>query len=363
MSNSSAEKDASLSTTKDIDLFIRIGLSFLLMVWCFEIIRPIVSPILWGVVIAIGTYPMYQWLIKKTNLSNALGATLFTVLMLILLIIPTLMLSGILFEDAQSLTKNLESGTLNIPGPPDVVSKLPVIGEKLDDFWARTAADPKATLGQIEPHLKAFGRWILAAAAGAGLGMLMFIFSIIIAGIFIAKADACDKAVLIICHRLAGNERGDKIAELSYNIVLSVIRGIVGIAFIQALLAGLGFMAMGISGAGFLFMICLVVATVQISILFVLLPISIYAFTFASTEVAIVFLIWNLAISMLDGVLKPLLLGRGVDAPMLVVFLGAIGGLLLSGILGLFIGPVVLVLGYRLLLDWLEHGAESVENN
>ena len=361
MSNASAEKNDSSSTTKEIDIFIRIGVSFLLMVWCFEIIRPIISPILWGVVIAIGVYPMYQWLIKKTNLSNTLGATLFTLSMLILLITPTVMLTGVLFEDAQSLTNNLESGTLNIPGPPDLVSKLPVIGEKLDGFWNRAAEDPKKTLGQIEPHLKAFGKWIFAAAAGAGLGMLMFVFSIIIAGVFIAKADVCNKACMIILNRLAG-ERADKIARLSYNVVLSVIRGIVGIAFIQAILAGLGFMAMGIPGAGILFMICLVVAVVQISIAFILIPISIYAFSFASTEIAIVFLIWNLVIGLMDNVLKPLLLGRGVDAPMLLVFLGAIGGLLHSGILGLFIGPVVLVLGYKLLLEWLEQGASPTEN-
>ena len=361
MSNASAEKDDSSSTTKEIDIFIRIGVSFLLMVWCFEIIRPIISPILWGVVIAIGVYPMYQWLIKKTNLSNTLGATLFTLSMLILLITPTVMLTGVLFENAESLTRNLESGTLSIPESPDVVSKLPLIGKKLDDFWTQVAEDPRATLGQLEPHLKAFGEWMLKAAAGASLGMIMFVFSIIIAGIFIAKADVCNKAFMIILNRLAG-ERADKIAELSYNVVLSVIRGIVGIAFIQALLAGLGFIAMGIPGAGILFMICLVVAVVQISIAFVLIPISIYAFSFASTDVAIAFLIWNLVIGLMDNVLKPLLLGRGVDAPMLLIFLGAIGGLLLSGILGLFIGPVVLVLGYKLLLVWLEQDAESAEN-
>jgi predicted PurR-regulated permease PerM len=363
MSNASAEKSDSFSTTKDIDIdiFIRIGVSFLLMVWCFEIIRPIVTPILWGVVIAIGVYPIYQWLIKKTNLSNTLGATLFTLSMLILLITPTIMLTGVLFENAESLTRNLESGTLSIPESPDVVSKLPLIGKKLDDFWTQVAEDPKTTLGQLEPHLKAFGEWMLKAAAGASLSMIMFVFSIIIAGIFIAKAGVCNKTCMIILNRLVG-ERADKIAKLSYNVVLSVIRGIVGVAFIQAMLAGLGFMAMGIPGAGILFMICLVVAVVQISIAFILIPISIYAFSFANTDVAIVFLIWNLVIGLMDNVLKPLLLGRGVDAPMLLVFLGAIGGLLHSGILGLFIGPVVLVLGYKLLLEWLVQGPESAEN-
>jgi len=361
MNNPSVETDNSLTVKKIIEIVVPIGLIALLLVWCFNIIAPFIAPIVWGVVIAIGIYPMCQWFIKKTNLSNALGTTLFTLLMVLLLVTPTVMLTGVMFDDAQTLAKNLDSGTLNIPGPPDVVGDLPLIGDDLKDFWTRVSEDPKATLGQIEPQLKALGKWMLKAAAGAGLGVLMFVFSIIIAGIFMAKADACNKAVLIVCNRLVG-ERGDDMAALSHKIIQSVITGILGIALIQTLLAGLGFMAMGIPGAGFLSMICLVLAVVQIDILIILIPLSIYAFSFAGTGAAVAFLIWNLAVGLLNNILKPILLGRGVDAPMLVVFLGAIGGLLLSGIIGLFIGPVVLVFGYTLFMDWLAHEAESVEN-
>jgi len=361
MNNPSVETDNSLTVKKIIEIVVPIGLILLLLVWCFNIIAPFIAPIVWGVVIAIGTYPMCQWFIKKTNLSNALGTTLFTLLMVLLLITPTVMLTGVMFDDAQTLAKNLDSGTLNIPGPPDVVGDLPLIGDDLKDFWTRVSEDPKATLGQIEPQLNALGKWMLKAAAGAGLGVLMFVFSIIIAGIFMAKANACNKAVLIVCNRLVG-ERGNHMAALSHKIIQSVITGILGIALIQTLLAGLGFIAMGIPGAGFLSMICLVLAVVQIDILIILIPLSIYAFYFAGTGAAVAFLIWNLAVGLLNNILKPILLGRGVDAPMLVIFLGAIGGLLLSGIIGLFIGPVVLVFGYTLFMDWLAHEAESAEN-
>ena len=360
MSDSSTETDKSLSVKKIMEIIVPIGLMLLLIAWCFNIIAPFIAPIVWGIVIAIGTYPMCQWFIKKTNLGNALGTTLFTLLMVLLLITPTVMLTGVLFDDAQKLSSNLQSGTLNIPGPPDFVGDLPIIGDDLKDFWTHASEDPKATLGQVEPQLKAFGKWLLKAAAGAGLGVLMFVFSIIIAGVFIAKADACKKAALIVCNRLVG-ERGDSMAALSHKIIQSVITGILGIALIQTLLAGLGFIAMGIPGAGFLSMICLVLAVVQIDILIILLPLSIYAFSFAGTGAAVAFLIWNLAVGLLNNILKPILLGRGVDAPMLIIFLGAIGGLLLSGILGLFIGPVVLVLGYTLFMDWLAHEAESAE--
>jgi predicted PurR-regulated permease PerM len=361
MNTPSAETDNSLTVKKIIEIVVPIALILLMLVWCFNIIAPFISPIVWGIIIAVGTYPMCQWFIKKTKLGNALGTTLFTLLMVLLLITPTVMLTGVLFDDAQNLAKNLDSGTINIPGPPDVIGDIPLIGDDLEAFWAKVSEDPKTTLGQVEPQLKALGKWILKAAAGAGLGVLMFIFSIIIAGIFIAKAEACNKAVLIVCKRLVG-ERGENMAALSHKIIQSVITGILGIALIQTLLAGLGFIAMGIPGAGFLAMICLVLAVVQIDILIILIPLSIYAFSSAGTGAAVAFLIWNLAVGLLNNILKPILLSRGVDAPMLVVFLGAIGGLLLSGIIGLFIGPVVLVFGYTLFMDWLAHEAESAEN-
>ncbi|MCK5499306.1 MAG: AI-2E family transporter, partial [Gammaproteobacteria bacterium] len=143
MSNSSAETDNSLSVTKIIEVIVPIGLILLLLVWCFNIIAPFIAPIVWGIVIAIGTYPMCQWFIKKTKLGNTLGTTLFTLLMILLLITPTIMLTGVLFDDAQKLSSNLQSGSLNIPGPPDVVGDLPIIGDDLKDFWTRASEDPK----------------------------------------------------------------------------------------------------------------------------------------------------------------------------------------------------------------------------
>lgn len=361
MSNSPAETNQPLSLSKVIEIIIPLVLILLLMIWCFNIVAPFITPIVWGIVIAIGCYPIFLWLIKKTNLGNGLGATLFTLLMLVSLITPTVILTGVMFEDAQMLTKNLQNESFSIPAPPDAVGDLPLIGEKLEAFWTRASEDPASTLGQLEPQLKALGKWMLHTATGAGLTVLMFVFSIIIAGVFIAKADDCNRAALVIFNRIAG-ERGDTMTDLSHKIVQSVIRGILGIAIVQSLLAGLGFIAMGIPGAGFLTIICLVAAIVQVPLLLVLLPIAIYGFSILGTGTAVAFLIWNLAVALLDNVLKPILLGRGVDAPMLVIFIGAIGGMLLSGILGLFIGPVILVLGYTLFLEWLEYETESAEN-
>jgi len=360
MSNSSTETHDPVVMKKTIEIVVRMVLVFSLIMWSFQIVRPFITPIIWGIIIAIGTYPIFLWFKQKLNLGNGLGATLFTLIMIVLLITPTVTLTGVLFKDAQSLSKNLEGGSVNIPAPPDAIGDLPIVGKNLEEFWTQVSEDPKETLGQLEPQMKAIGKWLLRTAGGAGLTVLMFVFSIIIAGIFIAKAEACNKAALVIFNRLA-RERGKEMAALSHKIIQSVINGILGIAVIQTILAGLGFVAMGIPGAGFLSIICLIMAIVQIDILLILIPLSIYSFSSASTGVAIAFLAWNLFVGILNNVLKPILLGRGVDAPMLVIFLGAIGGMLLNGIIGLFVGPVVLVFGYTLLMDWIQQETNTHE--
>ncbi len=178
-----------------------------------------------------------------------------------------------------------------------------------------------------------------------GLEILGFIFSIIVAGIFLARAESGRKAVVAIFTGVMGHD-GKALADLSQATVNSVVNGILGIAIIQTLLAGLGFMVMGVPGAGVLAFICLVLAVVQIDILVILIPLSIYAFSFASTPAAIVFLIWNIAVGLMNNILKPIMLAHGVQAPMAIIFIGAIGGLIAHGIVGLFVGAVILVLGY-----------------
>jgi predicted PurR-regulated permease PerM len=125
------------------------------------------------------------------------------------------------------------------------------------------------------------------------------------------------------------------------------------------MLAGLGFVFMDIPGAGVLAFVCLVLAIVQIDILIILIPLSIYAFSATGTGAAIAFLVWNIAVGLLNNVLKPILLAKGVDAPMAIIFIGAIGGMILSGIIGLFVGAVVMVLGYTLFMSWLKMEAET----
>ncbi len=338
-----------------IETAIQIALIALLGLWCFQIAKPFISPIVWAGIIAIGTYPVFLWLKNKTGLSAGWAATIITIALLFILITPAVLISGALIENAQTLSEHIENDKLEISPPPANVADWPLIGEKVSKFWTQASQDPKAAFGRYNSELKSFAKWILSTAAGASLNILIFIFSIIIAGVFMVSGKGVKDTFVVIFDRVAGG-RGIELTELSLSTVNSVVTGILGIAFIQSILAGLGFMVMDIPAAGVLAFICLVLAIVQIDILLVLIPISIYVFSDSSTGtgMAIAFLVWNIGVGLLNNVLKPILLAKGVDAPMAVIFVGAIDGMMLSEIVGLFIGAVIMVLGYNLFMVWLK---------
>jgi predicted PurR-regulated permease PerM len=183
---------------------------------------------------------------------------------------------------------------------------------------------------------------------------LHFVVAIIIAGILLANSSGGNRTAHAITQRLA-DEKGADFADLAEATVRSVANGILGVAaLIQSLLAGLGFMVAGVPAAGLWALLCLILSLAQIGIAPVLIPIIIYLFYTADTFTAVAFLIWIIPLTLIDNILKPILLGRGVKTPMVVIFIGAIGGLLSSGVIGLFIGAVILSLGYDLFLFWLE---------
>ena len=227
-----------------------------------------------------------------------------------------------------------------------------MVGEPIHDFWSGAADNLESALLKIAPQIRAAATWLLEAAAGLGVGLLQFVFAIVIAGVLLAHDEAGQRATCAIARRLAG-ERGVQFAELAEATVRSVTRGILGVALIQSILAGLGFLVVGVPAAGLWALLCLLLSVVQIGIFPVTIPILFYVFSQVDPVTFVLFLIWSLFVGALDNILKPILLGRGVAVPMAVIFVGAIGGFLTSGIIGLFVGSVVLVLGYKLLLAWL----------
>jgi predicted PurR-regulated permease PerM len=358
MSTNNQASNDKLYVARALEATIHIGLVVLLLLWCFRIGRPFIETIAWGIIIAVGINPAYYRLKSALGGRGRLAATLITLLALVVLLVPTFMLSGSLIDTVQEYSAKLRDGTLSIPPPSESVNSWPVIGKPLYKFWGLASANLGAALSKMTPHLKKYGVWIFSTAAGTGIGILMFVVSIIIAGVLLANGDGAYQAARAFATRLAG-ERGAEFVELAGATVRSVARGILGVALIQSVLAGLGCLVVGVPGAGLWALLVLLLAVVQLPTILVLGPIIVYVFSTTSTIPAVVFAIWSVLVGTSDTFLKPLLMGRGVDVPMLVIFIGAIGGFIASGIIGLFVGAIVLALGYKLFLAWLNEDTQT----
>ncbi len=334
-----------------VEAAIRIGILAALALLCFRIVEPFLVPIAWGIILAVAVWPGYDWLLRRLGGQRVLASVIFVIVAMLVLLIPVAMLSETLVQGAEWLTRGVQTGDFKIPPPRDL-SSVPLVGNRVEALWRDASTNLADVLTRLEPQLQALGAWLLRLATSAGVGLLHFMLAIVIAGVLLAKSPSGRRVADAIGYRLAG-ERGLRFARLAEAVVRSVSRGILGVALIQALLAGLGMLVAGVPAAGLWALLALLLATIQIGAFPVLLPVVIYLFYTADTTTALLFTIWSLFVGSIDNVLKPLLLGRGVSVPMAVIFIGAIGGFIGAGIIGLFVGPVVLVVGYELFNAWL----------
>ena len=343
-----------------IEVSIHVGLMVLLTAACLMILLPFLPLVAWGIIIAIAVFPAYRRLRNLVGGRGNLAAVLFTLLFLAILIVPIALLADTMVEGVQTLTLRVKAGTLGIPLPPASVRTWPMIGAPLQKFWTQASTNLTGLLESLTPQIKELVPEVLSASAGFGLTVLQFVLSILVAGVLLANASGCATATRSLSNRLFG-DWGPEFEDLAGSTIRSVTNGILGVAVIQSVLAGLGFLVAGLPGAGLWTLIFLFAAILQAGVL-VLVPAVIYMFAIASTTKAVLFLLWCIVVALIDNVLKPLLLGRGVAVPIAVVFLGAIGGFIAMGIIGLFVGAIVLSVGYKLFLAWLEGPVAAKQN-
>lgn len=334
-----------------LEVSINIGLVVLLSVTCFLILRPFVPLISWGIIIAVATYPAFQKVQRVLGGRGGLAAAVCTILFLAVLIVPTFLLTQSLLDGIQSVSARMKEGGTLIPPPPARVAAWPLIGPPLSGIWVLASTDFSQVLRKFAPELKSVLPGLLSASAGLGLTVLQLCLSILVAGALLAKGKAAAEVTRALSNRLFG-ARGPEFQQLIGQTIRSVTFGILGVAVIQSVFAAVGFLVAGLPGAGFWILTFLFAAVLQAGVI-VLLPAIIYVFAIASTTKAIIFLVWCMIVGLMDNVLKPILLGRGAAVPIAVVFIGAIGGFMGMGIIGLFVGAIVLSVGYKLFLAWL----------
>jgi predicted PurR-regulated permease PerM len=343
-----------LISRKMIDLFIRVGLIGFLVVRCYQIFQPFMGLMLWSVILAVALYPLHTWIARKMAGRNGRAAIALVLVILLSVFIPTTLLAFSFADSTTLLVKQVQSGTLQVPAPNQSVAGWPVVGGKLYSLWSAAHTDLGAVVAKYEPKIAVISKQLLGYAASAGTGILMFLVALVLAGIWMAYGSSAHAAAKAIGMRMAGAERGEALVALSTETIRAVASGVIGIACVQALLLGAGFILVGIPAAGILALLVLVLGIVQVPAALVALPTIFYVFySNDSTTVAVMFAVYTLVAGSVDNILKPLVLGRGVDAPMPVILLGALGGMASRGIIGLFLGSVLLALGYQLFMAWV----------
>ena len=349
-------------TKNTIEAAIRLGLLFLLASWCLKIVYPFIVPTMWGVIIAVAVYPLFRRLEALLGGHTKLAAVVYTLIALAILVTPTVMVSGSLIETAQVLTEKFEQGQLKLPPPNEQIKNWPLIGDDIHSFWAQASANLEATLNRYQEQVKQVGEFVISAAAGAGGGILQFVLSIIISGFLVAHAEGAYQACIKFFARVINPEKGVAFTNLTRDTIRSVAQGVLGVAIIQAILSAIGMMLMDVPGWGLWTLLILVLAVAQLPPILVLGFVIAYVFSTAATTPAVIFTIYSLIVSASDGFLKPLLLGRGMETPTLIILIGAIGGMIASGIIGLFVGAIVLALGYELFMAWLHEDDADTAN-
>jgi predicted PurR-regulated permease PerM len=340
-------------TRKAREVAIHLFLVAALAWWCFLIFRPFLMLVVWGIVIAVALSPIFYRLESLLGGRRKLAGTFLILLGIGALVVPTALVSESFFEGVTWLRVQEAKESISIPPPPPKVAEWPLIGDQAYDLWTQGSENLEATLSRFGPQVKSFGSWLFSTLTGVGVAFLLTIVSIVIAGVMLIHSEGGGRTARAIGARLGG-EQGEAAVVLATKTIRSVAYGVVGVAAVQAALAAVGLFLADVPAAGLWAGLVLILAVAQLPPLIILGPAIVYVLaTSDSTLTQVLFTIWSVIVGFGDVVLKPLFLGRGVTIPMPVILIGAIGGLVRAGIIGLFVGAVVLAIGYNMFKVWM----------
>jgi predicted PurR-regulated permease PerM len=336
-----------------IDTAVRVGLVAMLVYACARIVLPFTFLLTWSAILAVMLYPLHRRLMAR--LGRRGSALLIGMIGVVLMLGPMVIAVTSLATTLYSLISTLQSQDVTIPLPPVWLDGTPLVGKKLTEIWALVASNLPAALAKYGHLISGPVTWLASFAGGLAIGELSFVLSFAIAAILLVYDNETTAFVQRLVVRITGSEeRAAQLVTLTAATIRGVGLGVVGVALVQSMLLGLGYFAIGIQAAGPLTLIALLLGIMQVPLILLTLPVVIYVFMSEATQPAVIFLIWNIIVGLSDNVLRPLMLGRGLDVPMPVILIGVIGGMIVDGLLGLFVGPVLLSVSYVLLLDWLQ---------
>lgn len=325
----------------------------------FWVLRPFLLAVVWASMIVVATWPL-MLKVQAAVRRRALAVIVMTGAMLLVFVVPLVLAIQALVDNMDTITAWLrELPDATIPLPPEWVGKIPLFGARLAETWtAIAAAGITELLARLNPFIHEAAKWLPGVFGSVGLLGIEFLLTVLISAIMFAQGETARSAMIRFGRRLAG-DRGRHAVLLAGQAIRAVALGVVVTALVQTILAGIGLAVAGIPFAGLLTATILILCIAQIGPLIVLLPAVIWLFWHGATGWGVALLVWSVIVGMLDNVLRPMLIRKGADLPLLLIFAGVIGGLLAFGIIGLFVGPVVLAVTYTLLNEWVAEVPED----
>src|SRR5215467_9942344 len=321
-------------------LAIRIVCLGFLGYWSLILIRPFLTIIVWSIIIAVALYPIFDWLSAKLYNHGALAAAAITILSLLVMLGPATWLALSLAETVRTLLARLGDGTLTFPPPSEAVKAWPLVVE-------------------AAPHLKPLGSSLLTAAGSMGINLLKFIIAVVVSGFLFIPGPSLIHSIKNVLTRVAAS-RGEEFVDLAGATIRNVSRGIIGIAILQALLAGIGLLFAGVPAAGLFSFLVLVFGIIQVGPSVVLLPLIVWSWFAMDLTTAALFTVYMVPVNLLDNILRPLV-AKGLSTPMPVILIGVLGGTLVHGMIGLFVGPIVLSIAWQLLVVWTRDEPKPID--
>ena len=342
----------------NITSFIRLAVIVGLILWASFIVKPFIGALAWAIILAVAIYPFYQKLITKAGAKRKkLVSIIFTLITVTLLAVPSYSIFSSVIESTTETIQHIKDGTLTIPAPEEKVKDWPM-GEKIYADWESASADIMAYTIDHKDFILENGKGIFGSLLGIMGTLVLFIISLIIAIVFMYNAEGGHNTSVKFANKLIGKE-GEDIVIMSRNTIRSVVKGILLVAIIQTLLSFIGFKLIALPAAGIFTMLVMFAAIVQVPVTLAVIPAIILVFSISDNMThSIIFTVYIIIVSLLDNFLKPILLSKGLQTPTIIIFLGAIGGVMLHGIIGLFVGTVVLALAHRFYLHWVNSTEE-----
>ena len=344
--------------TRFLDMFIKLVLILGLASFCFTVFSPFLNMMLWALILAVTLYPLHQRVAARVCGKQGRASLIIVLLGLLLIVVPTALMVTSLAGSASALMAKMSGGHLAIPAPSESIDAIPLIGHKLYAFWLKASTDLPGLIATYHKQVVEGVRMTLGMLASMSGGVLAFVFSFIVAGVMMSYGAAGAMSAKRIAVRITDEKKGPNLMKLCIGTIRAVAQGVIGVALIQALLVGVLIALAGIPAAGLFFVLALILGIAQLPVVLVTGPAIALMWMTGDhgTVMNVVFTVLLIVAGMVDNVLKPIMLGRGVDAPMPVILMGALGGMAANGILGMFIGATMLSIGYLVFMAWVNDG-------